>query len=176
MKEQINVILSQAIRSKPNMKKLCLQIIEDGEETAEQYTGVLSPNVLQLLFSIRRKEKCIVVPWAIQYFGDTNSISYACFRKILRAPNKFRRACMISMAHIELPIYQLVSINQYQYTFESFDTLFFMICKFDCFTIPDMELLLSSCRQKREIIAWNIEHAEQQLGKNEKIAFAKSYF
>ena len=177
MKESLNSCLRRVANTPALAKQLADQILEDGDRAAEQYEGRLDPEILDTLFSLRRTANIRrIIPWAILYFGCETSISHSSFQKIIRLPNPFRKDCLFAMAHIELPLYQLVAITRLGGTFEPFSALFDRICRFDCFTVPDMELLLSTCGQCREVVAWDIEHAEKQYGENRKIAFAKAYF
>lgn len=177
MKESLNSCLRKVANTPALAKQLANQILEDDDQAAEQYEGRLEPEVLDALLSQRHTANIRkIIPWAILHFGYERSISHSSFQRIIRLPKPFRKDCLFAMAHIELPLYQLVAITRLDKNFEPFSTLFDRICRFDCFTVPDMELLLSTCGQCREVVAWEIEHAEKQYGENSRITFAKAYF
>lgn len=175
MSQNINDLLSEVANSRKRKKELYIMIAacDDWDVLAKNYTGKLNPEILENLLNGRINHNTrSIAKWAIEHFGDESSISKESFKKIKKLSHKYKRQLFSSMAHIKLPFYQLWEIRNNDLSFEQFDTLLHVMCNNECFTLQDIEFLISESNLKKETIKSVIDYFINHYGINDKYTFA----
>ncbi len=94
----------------------------------------------------------------------------------MRLPKRLKEQVIIAMAHIPLPFYMLAEINRFNWCLEAYCDMFQAICKYDCFSIGDMEKLLKESKQHMSVVKWNIDYVQENFGSSDKLEYAKKHY
>ena len=122
-----------------------------------QFVGVVSTESLRLL--IRRSYTSRSVAGflaSILYFVDSDVLTDDVFQTLLHYPQKkLRRTFLVAISHCPISLYQLEAICKQRICSEAYAQLLWCAATNDCFTLLDVQRIVTENRQFRECVDYS---------------------
>lgn len=171
----INCLVEKLCNDKNFLNKLINDLSEkpdllDYSDIKEyrKYSGILKAEVLEKFLKRMNRRKRIILPQIINY-SDSSTITYKNFKKIIKFNKKFRCNVLISLAHCDISIYQLLYINKLGICVESFCRLLSIYSHDNYFSSEDLKKLIidsKNIKNKNLYLRPFLEKNEQVLTKS----------
>ena len=136
--------------------------------------GTLSANNLETLLKRARHSRKLrlMLPELLGY-ADARAINDANFKTILSFPKRDINNLAGALGHMDLAFYQMLALNKYPQSYETFSRLFDYVCKYDCFTEQDMrQILADNCDTMAAGFKYCIDCAEEKNAQSDKLKAA----
>lgn len=141
-----------------------------------KYSGVLKAEVLEKFLKKMNRKKKIILPKIIS-FSDKTTITDENFKTLLKLNKKLRNTVLISLAHCDISIYQLLFINNLGICVEAFCKLLFVYSYENCFSSEDLKKMINdstNIKNKNIFVKSFLESNKQTLTEN-KIKVLNSF-
>lgn len=174
---EINLFLKKLIAEKNFLKQMYDFFSSDPDFIENNTYGFIDADCLNRYIDFARNNyrAAAIMDPLLMYRIHPESITNYSFQRLMRFPKKQRRNYAISMAHTELPFYQLQHINRMHICTEAFAQLAVAICKHDCFNVQDIHELMNESEVPQIIIKTCVDYIRANVGDSEKLKALEKY-